>query len=329
MFLSSVAATICHLSQAMTSEEGCTTSTEMPSLGQSTAMYPSIFSYLHRAVRSRIPGLPSLRRSNSAPNLQELATADTRVPPLASREAQPSLQITRTRQSRPLSEASVSSASGCEGLGSARASTAPERASGVDWFTAETGLLLVNRAYAQAARSEEMMIASLVRSQHIHGLTYLLQALPNDLGPVEVRQLQNALPDELQAEWRPSSPGRANGNLLSRGITFVMLQCAIFLSLLLPILMRLSNRFLQYEREHHIVQNLFASTGQAIESVGEQGLDLKDAIVRFSQRRVGSALFGGLTWVAEGVVQGISEGAGRSAVIVVSAVATRSDELQR
>ena len=320
---------MCNPSQGMTSEEASTTSFGMPSLGQSTAIYPSFFSYLHRAVRFRISGLPSLRQSYSAPNLQQLGTADTRAPPLASREGQPSLQITRTRQSTPLSEASVSSASGCEGLGSARTSTGPERTSGVDWFTAETGLLLVNRAYAQASRSGEMTNASSIRSQHIHGLTYLLRALPNDLGSVEVQQLQNALPDELQADCRPLSPGRAKGNLLSRGITFVMLQCAVFLSLLLPIFMGLSNRFLQYEREHHVVQNLFASTGQALESMGEQGLDLKDAIVRFSQRRVGSALSGGLTWIAEGLVQGISDGAGRSAVIVGSAVAIRSDQFQR
>jgi hypothetical protein len=93
--------------------------------------------------------------------------------------------------------------------------------------------------------------------------------------------------------------------------------------------MSLSDRFLQYEREHHVIQNLFASSGQAIESAGERGLDLKEALVRFGQGRVGAALFGGVTWVAEGVVQGISEGAGRSAVIVGSAIAIKSDGPRR
>jgi hypothetical protein len=220
-------------------------------------------------------------------------------------------------------------ASGSEGVGSARTLTGMETASGVDWFTAETGLMLVNRAYSQASRSGEIINASAVRSQHIHGLVYLLRALPYDLEPVEVRQLQNALPDELQADWRSSSPQQARGNMLSRSITFVMLQCAVFLSFLLPILMGLSDRFLQHEREHHVIQKLLVNSGRTIESVGERGLDLKEAIVRFGQGRVGAAFFGGITWVAEGVVQGISEGAGRSVVIVGSAVALRSDNPER
>ena len=93
--------------------------------------------------------------------------------------------------------------------------------------------------------------------------------------------------------------------------------------------MGLSDRFLQYEREHHVIQKLFASSGQAIESAGERGLDLKEVLVRFGLGRVGAALFSGVTWVAEGVVQGISEGAGRSAVIVGSAIAIKSDGLER
>jgi hypothetical protein len=189
--------------------------------------------------------------------------------------------------------------------------------------------MLVNHAYSQASQNGEMINASAVRSQHIHGLVYLLRALPNDLEPEEVWQLQSALPEELQADWRSSSPRRARGNALSRGITFVMLQFAMFLSSLVPVLMRLSDRFLQYEREHHVIQKLFTTSGQAIESLGERGLDLKEALVRFGQGRVGAALFEGVTWVAEGVVQGISEGAGRSAVIVGSAVALKSDDLAR
>ena len=189
--------------------------------------------------------------------------------------------------------------------------------------------MLVNRAYSQASRNGEMINASAVRSQHIHGLVYLLRALPDDLEPVEVRQLQNALPEELDTDWMLSSTRRAKGNLLSRGITFVMLRFAVFLSFLLPILISLSDRLLQYEREHHVIQKVFASSGQAIESVGERGLDLKEAIVRFGRGRVGSALFGGVTWVAVGVVQGISEGAGRSAVIVGSAIALRPEEPER
>jgi hypothetical protein len=317
------------VSRVMADGGQSTTSSPAPTGQQSAPRYPSLLFYLHRAVKSRIPGLPSLRRSYSAPNVQALANTDVTVTPLTIRDGPQPLQITRTRQSRPVSEGTIAVASDSEGVGSARALTRTEASSGIDWFMAETGLMLVNRAYSQASRNGEMTNSSAVRSQHIHGLVYLLRALPDDLEPVEVRQLQNALPDELQADWRLSSPGRGRGNVLSRSITFVMLQCAIFLSSLLPILMGLSDRFLQYEREHHLIQNLFASSGQAIESVGERGLDLKEALVRFGRGRVGAALFGGVTWVAEGVVQGISEGAGRSAVIVGSAIAIKSDRLER
>ena len=220
-------------------------------------------------------------------------------------------------------------ASRAEGAGNARLLTGTEATSGIDWFTAETGLILVNRAYAYASRSGEMTNGSAARSQHIHGLVYLLQALPHDLEPVEVRQLQNALPDELQMDWRSFPQRQRKGNMLSRGITFVMLQGAVFLSFILPGLIGLSDRCLQYERENHIIQKLLANSGQALEAAGEKGLDVKDAILRFGQGRVGAALFGGVTWVAEGIVQGITEGAGRSAVIVGSAVALRSEEPER
>jgi hypothetical protein len=306
-----------------------TASSPAPTRQQSAPRYPSLFFYLHRAVKSRIPDLPSLRRSYSAPNVQALASADAVVAPLSIRDGSQPLQITRTRQSRPVSEGIITFASDSEGAGSTQALARTEASSGIDWFMAETGLMLVNRAYSQASRNGEMTNSSAVRSQHIHGLVYLLRALPDDLEPVEIRQLQNALPVELQADWRSSSPRGGRGNVLSRGITFVMLQCAIFLSFLLPILMGLSDRFLKYERKHHVIQNLFASSGQAIESAGERGLDLKEALVRFGQGRVGAALLGGVTWVAEGVVQGISEGAGRSAVIVGSAIAIKSDGLNQ
>ena len=306
-----------------------TASSPAPTRQQSAPRYPSLFFYLHRAVKSRIPDLPSLRRSYSAPNVQALASADAVVAPLSIRDGSQPLQIARTRQSRPVSEGIITFAPDSEGAGSTQALARTEASSGIDWFMAETGLMLVNRAYSQAFRNGEMTNSSAVRSQHIHGLVYLLRALPDDLEPVEVRQLQNALPVELQADWRSSSPRRGRGNVLSRSITFVMLQCAIFLSFLLPILMGLSDRFLKYEREHHVIQKLFASSGQAIESAGERGLDLKEALIRFGQGRVGAALLGGVTWIAEGVVQGISEGAGRSAVIVGSAIAIKSDGIKR
>jgi hypothetical protein len=329
MLLSSAASTVCYRSQAMADQGPSVPSPSGPTSQPSTATYTSFFSYLPRAVRSRIPVLPSLRRSYSAPNVKELASVDKRVVSLASREGIQQLHGLRARQSRLVSEGTMVSASGSEGLGGTWTSIGTETASGVDWFTAETGLMLVNRAYSQASRNGEMINASAVRSQHIHGLVYLLRALPHDLNSVEVRQLQNALPDELQADWRLPAPRQARGNALSRSITFVMLQCAIFLSFLLPILMRLSDRCLQYEREHHVIQKLLANSGQALESVGERGLDLKDTIMRFGHGRVGGALFGGVTWVAEGIVQGISEGAGRSAVIVGSAVVLRSDKSRR
>src|SRR5207248_2224375 len=180
---------------------------------------------------------------------------------------------------------------GSERMESMRALTGTDRAGGIDWFTAETGLMLVNRAYSQASRNGEVVNSPTVRSQHIHGLVYLLRALPNHLEPGEVRQLQNALPEELRADCSSWSPRPARGNLLSRSITFVMLQCAVFLSVLLPILWSLSDRLLQYERDRHVIQRLFARSGQAIESMGERGLDLKEAIARFGQGRVGSALF--------------------------------------
>src|SRR5271155_2612253 len=199
MLLLSAASSICYLSQVMADGGQSTTSSPAPTCQQSAPRYPSLFFYLHRAVKSRIPGLPSLRRSYSAPNVQALANADAIVAPFAIRDGSQPLQITKTRQSRPVSEGAIAFVSDSEGVGSARALTRTEASSGIDWFTAETGLMLVNRAYSQASRNGGMTNSSAIRSQHIHGLVYLLRALPDDLEPVEVRPPPNNPPVAKEA----------------------------------------------------------------------------------------------------------------------------------
>jgi hypothetical protein len=173
VLLLSAASSICHLSQVMADGGQSTASSLAPTRQQSAPRYPSLFFYLHRAVKSRIPDLPSLRRSYSAPNVQALASSDAVVTPLSIRDGSQPLQITRTRQSRPVSEGAIAFALDSEGAGSVQALARTEASSGIDWFTAETGLMLVNRAYSQAFRNREMTSSSAVRSQHIHGLVYL------------------------------------------------------------------------------------------------------------------------------------------------------------
>lgn len=201
---------------------------------------------------------------------------------------------------------------------------------GIDWFTTETGLMLCGRAYTQASRNQEVVNPDALRDVYVDGLTYLLRALPSDLTPNQLARINTVLPDMLRSNtngqrngWAASN-SRRNANLLSRGITFVMVQTAIFLSLILPVLMGLLNYCLRYERQHRLVENAFQRSLQGVEALGGRGLDLKDNLLRFSEGRVGGAVFRGLTWVAEGIVQGVSEGAGKSVVVVGSAVASNS-----
>ncbi len=274
----------------------------------------SLLSYLHQAVTTRLRAVYPLRRSYSASDVRQLAGFSQAV-------ADPTL---RPRSSHTLPSTPVSELQ--ENTTMIIATTGR----GIDWFTTETGFMLCSRAHSQAIRDHGVVDSNALRDHYIDGLTYLLRALPSDLTPLQLGKIDNALPGELRSNaahgrrLRACSDRRMNANILSRGITFVMVQIAVFLSLILPLLMGLLNHCLRYERQHRVLENLFQRSLQGVESLGERGLDLKDSLIRFGDGRVGGAVFRGVTWVAEGVVQGVSEGAGKGVLVVGSVIASDS-----
>ena len=209
---------------------------------------------------------------------------------------------------------------------------ASERRGGIDWNTAATGMMLWNSARVQLACGTDVNPMTL-RSQYIHGLTYLLRALPSDLSELELQEIYNVLPEHLRddadgqirrAYFSGSGSRTKPKNILSRSISFAMLQGAVFVSLVLPFFVTLLDRFFKYERQHQITERVLADSVQRVESLGERGLDLKDAVIRFGQGRFGGAVLRGGAWVAEGVLQGVSEGAGKSIVVVGQAMSASS-----
>jgi len=302
----------------------------------------TLYTYLPRMVKSRIPVMTSIRRSVGMVTRRETKTDSPKVPVqsgdvyyspdnrIVTREelwqtASANRQRPRSPETLPSSACSDSPGTVQDDL--ANLPLASERKGGVDWNTATTGIMLLIRARLQVAYDPAASPATL-RSQHLHGLTYLLRALPNDMTRLEEEQLREALPLQFRnldgQDWDPAklSLDTVHPNILSRSISYAILQLAVLISVMVPILSALLSWSLQYERQHRVTEQVLSKSLQTMETLGERGLDLKDMMVRFGRGRVGSALLDGMAWVAESVVQGVTDGAGRSVLVVSQAVGT-------
>ena len=203
------------------------------------------------------------------------------------------------------------------------------RLGGIDWNTATTGVLLWIRARLQARQSHAN--AAALRSQHIHSLTYMLRALPEDMTQVELDIIRDVLPPGVSGKtagmqdrvprYSNACPERSSAssgsNLLGRSIAFIIVQLALLFSFVLPLLTQFLSLCLRYERRHRLTERALIHGGKALEALGEKGLDLRDVFFRFSEGRVGEAVSKAGTWVANGVVHGVNDGAGKSLVVIV------------
>lgn len=243
-----------------------------------SATSSSFLLYVPRIVVSRFLAIASLRRSNTAPNLSESARSGNE-------------QIIDNRE-----EVQGQIAGGNPATG------------GINGFTARPGLMLC--ALACSRDKQELVEPEARRSQYIDGLSYMLKALPNDLTLVETGKIRDAFGSSSNRDIHAQPTTSSNGNILSRGTAFVIFQLAVFLSFIVPMFKGLLVYCHGYEREHHVLENLFRKTLQAAEDLSERGSNMEETV-----------MFRGLKWVAQGVVQGVSEGAGKGSVVLGKAVA--------
>jgi len=195
---------------------------------------------------------------------------------------------------------------------SARTVLAPETQSGVDWDVAATGVRLWISARSQAEQGGD---AAALRSMHIDALRYMHMALPADLTAIEIEslrasmtpQLRSLARNELQVQMRPPvQMGRPS--LLRQGVAQVVCWLVAAILLVLPLLMTLLNRVLQFERQHQVTERVITNGLDLTNALGERGQGLQKALDRFKQGRLGTACFDAGAWFVGGIIGGVNDG---------------------
>ncbi|OAG39703.1 hypothetical protein AYO21_05978 [Fonsecaea monophora] len=182
-----------------------------------------------------------------------------------------------------------------------------EARSGVDWDVALTGVRLWVNAKTQAEQGGDPVA---LRSMHIDALRYMHMALPSDLTLLEIQTLRASMAPQLftQEEIITDYRTQRQPNILRQGVAHAVCWLVAGLLLVLPIIMTLLNRLLQFEREHQVTERVLANGLDLTSALGERGVELHQAIARFKDGRVGGACVDFGTWFLEGIVGGVNDG---------------------
>lgn len=182
-----------------------------------------------------------------------------------------------------------------------------ETGSGVSWDVAATGVKLWVTARAQAEQGGD---STALRSMHIDALRYMHMALPASLTALEIESLRASMSPLLifpLAESREARDQRPP-NVLRKGVAQAVCWVFAGLLLVLPVLLAFLNRLLQFERQHQVTERIITNGLDLTSALGERGLELQRAFMRFKDGRVGGACVDAGSWFVEGVVGGLNDG---------------------
>lgn len=165
----------------------------------------------------------------------------------------------------------------------------------------------------------------------MHGLTYLLRAIPTDLTPEERMSLQAAIPDHLFDPLTGRTPDSLirlpqtasvarketpqDASLLHRLTAVIVFQAFIFVQFLLPYIKLLIGHAYRFEREHKITQRILNTSLITVDEIGRRGLKLSHTICQMGDGKVGQAINDLTFWWIRGLTGGIQEGISEGFVI--------------
>lgn len=115
----------------------------------------------------------------------------------------------------------------------------------------------------------------------------------------------------------------AHRSWLRRVIAFAILQTSLLVALFIPYFMALADSCYRLERHHHLTERFLTGSIDITNVVGENGMELKDAMVRLGQGRLANAVAHTGGWIVESVIGGVSDGAGEGVAIVGEAMLPR------
>jgi hypothetical protein len=145
---------------------------------------------------------------------------------------------------------------------------------------------------------------------HIDALRYMHMALPQNLTPLELDSLRASMapqlifpPADIQEMQGPRPP-----SILRQGVARAVCWLVAGILLILPLIMAMLNRVLQFERHHQVTEKVLTNGLDLTSALGERGLEVQKAFVRFKDGRLGSACLDAGSWFLEGIVGGINDG---------------------
>lgn len=194
-------------------------------------------------------------------------------------------------------------------------------------------LNLAGQESAAASSDRENGSPSLVRQLYIHGISYLLRGLPNNLSSEEKMTVSSAVPEEVVVLRKvkfqstdvihvKSSVGfDAKGekyqtpSILHRALAAMIVQMFLIVQFLLPYIKVFLAAAYRYERQHRISERVLSSSINTMDGVMKRSMEVSDTVGRMNDGKVGQALNELAVWWIRGVTGGIHDGVAEGLII--------------
>ncbi|ROW16741.1 hypothetical protein VPNG_01662 [Cytospora leucostoma] len=220
----------------------------------------------------------------------------------------------------------------------------PEQNVGINRFCGLQGQLLVSNALSMGisptgpvagkGSSNPRSDNRTDRKAYVQGVAWLIHGLPEDLDGHERTELIQAMPAALlegayrtsPSSSRSSYPSSASSSsssphhsrrssssdhrsLMHRAVQAAVAQLLIPLQLMWAYLVLLLGLAAELERRYDLAEQVVRHSGELGYTVGRRGVRLSEAIYsNGGARRVGRLVTGAVTYTAEGLVRGVSDG---------------------
>ncbi|KAF2739798.1 hypothetical protein EJ04DRAFT_426171 [Polyplosphaeria fusca] len=305
-----------------------------------------LFTVLPLVVQNRIPKIPSLRRSISdlrgrGNQGKGGAPVSPHTPPprytsqdgvsthsadsIESSDAE-SINVRDETSDRPVSSSSF-----------LPPFPFSEAESGIAWKYANQGasISLLTQAYQESnalARNVHDASGVLTRQLYLHGMSYLLRGLPEDLTQEETLSLQAAMPAEMLAlnndgNAKALVPASRNAtartnepeqppSILHRMTAAVVFQTFLLGQLLLPYIKLFIGHAYRWEQEHRFTRKLLNGSITTVDELGRRTVQLSQTVCQMNDGKVGQAINDVTLWWVQGLTGGIQQGVSEGIVVV-------------
>lgn len=218
------------------------------------------------------------------------------------------------------------------GLSSREASveTTIEEEDTIQWKYANQGISLLTLSASESTPSNAAGPSSpFARQLYVHGLTYLLRALPSTLTEEENSSLVAALPPSLGPttiyascdsidefpEYAEDHPVQGR-TILQRIAAAVTVKLFVLASLLIPWAQCLFARAIRFNREYRLSERLFASTWTTADILSRFTGTLLASIWTLQDGRLARLLEALASWLITSLSAGVYDGVGEGMAVI-------------